>query len=183
MSNRRSVRSILYTKCRGRAVEYVKAYRCSGCGLELNPYSPETRCPNDHGNLDVLLDTERLRRRLTPREIACRSDRSIWRYSELLPVPIPDSQGPIRGVGGTPLYLSRELSDRYDLRGVWFKDDSRMAAHRVPSALSPSAIPMAASAPPAHAAASAPRPAAATPAAALPAPEAEHATPNPTSQS
>lgn len=52
--------------------------------------------------------------------ISASTDRSIWRYAPLLPVSMP-SLGPIRMLGGTPLY--RVLGHRTRL---WLKDDGLM---------------------------------------------------------
>ncbi len=49
--------------------------------------------------------------------VSASADRSIWRYAPLLPVTVP-SLGPIRALGGTPLY--RVPGHRASL---WLKDD------------------------------------------------------------
>lgn len=54
-------------------------------------------------------------------------DGSLWRYARLLPVEVPAEQdGPLRGVGGTPLYDAPRLARRLGLRRLWLKDEGRM---------------------------------------------------------
>lgn len=59
--------------------------------------------------------------------VALSRDPSLWRYAPLLPVPVPsDDDGPLRGVGGTPLYAAPRLASELGIARVWLKDEGRM---------------------------------------------------------
>ncbi len=83
-------------------------------------------CPADASNLDVVMDYAALRLDLTPPDITARRERSIWRYSALLPVEkLPETGGVIDSVGMTPLYAPSALGSRYGIENFWVKDESR----------------------------------------------------------
>ncbi len=83
-------------------------------------------CPADASNLDVVMDYAALRHDLTPPDITARRERSIWRYSALLPVEkLPETGGVFDSVGMTPLYAPSALGSRYGIENFWVKDESR----------------------------------------------------------
>ncbi|MCK5643728.1 MAG: pyridoxal-phosphate dependent enzyme, partial [Gammaproteobacteria bacterium] len=101
-------------------------YRCSICGEVYEQEQVAYTCPDDGGNLDILLDYDRIRSRTTPVEVEQSKDYSIWRYLPLLPVDDPGHQGtPLRAVGWTPLFVANKLGARLNLRNLWLKDDGR----------------------------------------------------------
>jgi threonine synthase len=103
-----------------------RGYRCSICGSEYDPLLEIYTCPEDGGNLDVVLDFESIRRQTDFEDITLSDDRSIWRYTPLLPVHDPGFLGtPLRSVGWTPLYTGRRLASNLGLKHLWFKDDGR----------------------------------------------------------
>jgi len=98
-------------------------YSCRRCGGELAPDEAIYQCPRGCGNLDVRLDLSAARRDT----ISASRDSSLWRYAALLPVEIPpDDAGPLRAVGGTPLYDAARAAHRLGLRRLWLKDEGRM---------------------------------------------------------
>jgi threonine synthase len=101
-------------------------YRCSICGEEYEQEIVSYTCPDDGGNLDVLLDYDGIRSRTTPAEVEQSKDCSIWRYISLLPVDDPGHEGtPLRAVGWTPLFTAKKLGTRLNLNDLWIKDDGR----------------------------------------------------------
>jgi threonine synthase len=101
-------------------------YHCSICGAEYHPDEVTYTCPIDGGNLDVLLDHEKIRLQAAPAGVAASPDNSIWRYLPLLPVDDPGHIGtPLRAVGWTPLYKPQRLAERLGLSDLWLKDDGR----------------------------------------------------------
>ena len=101
-------------------------YRCSVCGQELAPDEVQYTCPQDGGNLDVVLDYERIRREVSPGDIGRSADTSIWRYLPLLPVQDPGHYGtPLWSVGWTPLFDLQSIAGRLSLEKLWLKDDGR----------------------------------------------------------
>lgn len=105
---------------------YFQGYRCSLCGRDYQPEELIYTCPQDGGNLDVLIDYEAIRRDHSINRITASTDFSLWRYLPLLPVADPSGEGtPLRAAGWTPTYYSPLLMRQLGLRSVWLKDESR----------------------------------------------------------
>lgn len=103
-----------------------RGYRCSICGQEYDEGEVAYTCPQDGGNLDILLDVDDIRGTINPAKIMTSRDESIWRYLPLLPVDDPGHMGtPLRAVGWTPLFQPERLADRLGLSDLWLKDDGR----------------------------------------------------------
>ncbi|HEY43021.1 MAG TPA: threonine synthase [Anaerolineae bacterium] len=101
-------------------------YRCSVCGAEYSPEAVTYTCPVDGGNLDVILDYERIRDRTNLSDLMASTESSIWRYLPLLPVGDPGHLGtPLRAVGWTPLFSPPRLAEDLGLSYLWLKDDGR----------------------------------------------------------
>jgi threonine synthase len=101
-------------------------YTCSLCGTEYAPVDIIYTCPRDGGNLDVVLDTERLRREQTPEKLTASTEQSLWRYLPLLPVSEPGAEGtPLHAAGWTPVYRPPLLAKQLGLERLWVKDDGR----------------------------------------------------------
>lgn len=104
----------------------LRGYRCSICAHEYENGEVTYTCPQDGGNLDVLLDEATIKVEATPTEITASKDESIWRYLPLLPIDDPGHVGtPLRKVGWTPLFKPERLADRLGLHDLWLKDDGR----------------------------------------------------------
>jgi len=100
-------------------------YKCSICGQEYTADEITYTCPQDDGNLDVLMDYERIRQVYTPSSI-CSDEASLWRYLALLPVEDPAGVlTPLRNAGWTPVYAPKVLADEIGLKKLWIKDESR----------------------------------------------------------
>jgi threonine synthase len=101
-------------------------YRCSLCNREYQPGQVTYTCPEDGGNLDVVLDIESLRQKYQPEDLASRPEESLWRYLPLLPVPDPGGEGtPLRAAGWTPVFGLGRLAEKLGLESLWLKDESR----------------------------------------------------------
>jgi len=101
-------------------------YRCSVCDARYGPDEVWYTCPQDGGNLDVVLDYDRIRDSTTPHDLESSSDHSIWRYLPLLPVADPGYDGTVlKSVGWTPFLAPFMLREKLDLPHLWLKDDGR----------------------------------------------------------
>ncbi|MGD8404080.1 MAG: threonine synthase [Anaerolineales bacterium] len=101
-------------------------YRCSICKTEYGPGQVTYTCPQDGGNLDVILDYEDLKNKFHPEDITSRADASLWKYAPLLPVPeIPGGGTPLHAAGWTPVFDMPVLAEKLDLKQFWLKDESR----------------------------------------------------------
>jgi len=102
-------------------------YACSKCGPLAELAEPVYVCPECCGNLDVVLDVERVRSAHSPASVGAGADRSLWRYAALLAVNVPPaSTAALRSVGGTPLFPVSRVAEHCGLQQVWIKDDSRL---------------------------------------------------------
>lgn len=100
-------------------------YRCSICQQEYGPGDVTYTCPQDGGNLDVVLDYAGMRKQGVDRLINPQ-DPSLWRYLSLLPVSDPGGHGThLRSAGWTPLLSPPLLSRQLGLKNLWIKDESR----------------------------------------------------------
>ncbi len=101
-------------------------YRCSLCGKEYLPEQITYTCPKDGGNLDVVMDAERIGQYYSVYNVISDPESSIWRYTLILPVPDPANRGTtLRAVGWTPVYTPKKLSKELNLEQLWIKDESR----------------------------------------------------------
>ncbi len=106
---------------------YLQELRCVRCGRPFDPAGAVHTCPSCgplNGTLDLLYDIAALKPRITPERLRARSDSTLWRYAELLPVAAPDPR-PAPPIAVTPLYRPRcdwgfAVPDR-----LWIKDDAR----------------------------------------------------------
>ena len=100
----------------------VLKLRCSICGRLYDPAEVQYHCPVDGqiGTLDVLYDYEALKTRID--RDAPRTEPSMWRYRDLLPLT-PDALVPPLRVGWTPLYDAPRLAADLGVGRAWVKDD------------------------------------------------------------
>jgi threonine synthase len=83
-------------------------------------------CPQDGGNLDVILDYDGLKKKYQPEDITSRTDFSLWRYLPLLPVTDPGGEEtPLHAAGWTPVFNLNRLGEKLGLNYLWLKDESR----------------------------------------------------------
>jgi len=97
-------------------------YRCSICKTEYLPGQVNYTCPQDGGNLDVVLDYEGIREKYESEDITSRADTSLWRYAPLLPVPEVEGDGtPLHAAGWTPVFKMPVLAGKLGLQNLWLK--------------------------------------------------------------
>lgn len=103
-------------------------YECSLCGKHYGPEEVTYVCPEDGGNLNVLLDYEGIKKAFSIEDITSSRDTSIWRYLPLLPVEDPGCEGtPLRAAGWTPTYAPPALREELGVKQLWVKDEGRQA--------------------------------------------------------
>jgi threonine synthase len=99
-------------------------YRCSICGKEYQAGEVTYTCPDDNGNLDVLLDYDELSNK-SVEELINRDEESLWRYFPLIPVENLIGEGTIlRSAGWTPTYSPPQLIESLGINQLWVKDES-----------------------------------------------------------
>ena len=101
-------------------------YQCSLCGKTYSPGEVTYTCPVDGGNLDVILDYDRINKEGKLKEITSSQDTSLWRYLPLLPVGDPGFLGTsLRIAGGTPILTPIKLGEELGIKKLWIKDEGR----------------------------------------------------------
>ena len=106
------------------AMQNVTGARCTICG-KVSPAVPETTvCPHCGGILDIEYDYDYIRSCFRKHPLQERSDPTMWRYLELLPVEGPGTRPKLR-VGGSPLYKADALGKELGIRELWIKDDGQ----------------------------------------------------------
>lgn len=107
-------------------MENFLGYQCSLCGQHYAKDEVQYVCPQDGGNLDIVLNFEDIRKNYAPDDIISGTEPSLWRYLPLLPVDEPGGSGtPFRAAGWTPLFSPPALKKELGLEYLWIKDESR----------------------------------------------------------
>jgi threonine synthase len=105
---------------------YFLGYKCSICQQEYGPDEITYTCPNDDGNLDVILDVAVIKKAYPSFEYVMVKEPSLWRYLPLLPVEDPGGKDtPLHAAGWTPVYRAGILSKDLGMKSLWIKDESR----------------------------------------------------------
>ena len=104
-------------------MNHVKCGRCVRCGREYPAVPNLTNCECG-GILDIIYDYDRIRTVLTRETLKNRTERSMWRYRELLPVE-PETPAPPLRVGWSPLYEADRLARELGIAKLWVKDDGQ----------------------------------------------------------
>ncbi len=95
--------------------------RCVKCGREY-PAAPDITTCECGGILDVIYDYEYIATKLTKETLRERTDRTMWRYRELL--PIEESTVPSGlCVGMSPMYEADNIAAELGIAKLYIKDD------------------------------------------------------------
>lgn len=95
--------------------------RCVKCGKEYEAVPNLENC-SCGGILDIIYDYEYIKTKLTKEELSKRTDYSMWRYREVLPINEDTENTPLR-VGWSPLYDAQRLADLLGIKKLYIKDD------------------------------------------------------------
>lgn len=99
----------------------VKYGQCIKCG-KTYPAAPDLTTCTCGGVLEIVYDYDEIKKRLTKAVLAERTERTMWRYRELLPIEETTEPPPLR-VGWSPLYDEPRLAAQLGLKQLWVKDD------------------------------------------------------------
>ena len=108
------------------ALQNILGLKCVTCGAIYSTRVPYTcpSCGTTDGILDVQFDYNGIAHALTRRTLAARSDRSHWRYRELLPIRT-GAKLPDLSIGWTPVTPTDRLARHIGLTSLFIKDDGR----------------------------------------------------------
>lgn len=106
-------------------MKQVTGARCTLCGHTVEAGPEITVCPKCGGILDIEYDYDYIRSALTKYELMDRTDPTMWRYMEFLPVE-GIGKTPRLKVGGSPLYKADALAAAIGMTGsLYVKDDGQ----------------------------------------------------------
>ena len=97
--------------------------KCVKCGRTYEATPDLTNCACG-GILDIVYDYDYIKTQLTREKLAARTERTMWRYRELLPIEETTAPTPLR-VGWSPLYDEPRLAQQLGLKRLWVKDDGQ----------------------------------------------------------
>ena len=97
--------------------------KCVKCGKTYEATPDLTNCECG-GILEITYDYDYIKTQLTKEKLAARTDRTMWRYRELLPIVETTEPTPLR-VGWSPLYEEPRLAEQLGLKKLWVKDDGQ----------------------------------------------------------
>src|SRR5437879_5400634 len=96
---------------------------CTACGLRHEWRQLQNLCTSCQKPLFPTYDLGAVGCALTRESLKARREKSLWRYRELLPLPVEVE--PISlGEGGTPLLRAQTFGDKSGLSQLWVKDES-----------------------------------------------------------
>ena len=104
------------------AAMFLTYLTCTSCGLRHEWRQLQNLCAVCHKPLFPVYDLEAAGRTLT-REALTGRERSLWRYREVLPLPL-DVAPVSLGEGGTPLLQAERFGRTLGLPNLWVKDES-----------------------------------------------------------
>src|SRR5438094_7503714 len=97
---------------------------CTSCGLHHNWAKLQNLCTACRKPLFAVYDLEQAGRALKRDALLTRAEKSLWRYRELLPVPIEASPVSL-SEGGTPLLRAGRFGASLQMQNLWIKDESQ----------------------------------------------------------
>jgi threonine synthase len=96
---------------------------CSSCGLKHDWAILQNLCRECQKPLFPTYNLDEVSRALPREALKSRTDKSLWRYRDLL--PLPAAVEPVSlGEGGTPLLRTDRLAERFGLENLYVKDES-----------------------------------------------------------
>ncbi|MCR5267279.1 MAG: pyridoxal-phosphate dependent enzyme, partial [Lachnospiraceae bacterium] len=103
-------------------MNYVVNAVCVKCGAEHEATPNLTTCKKCGGILDIRYDYAKIKASVSQEKIHSRSDYSMWRYEEFLPVSGTFDRPRLR-VGWSPFYKADRLANELGLAALYIKDD------------------------------------------------------------
>src|SRR4051812_34277258 len=101
---------------------FLSHLQCTSCGLRHEHDVLQNLCTACQKPLFPRYDLEAVRSVLTREALAGR-EKSLWRYREVLPLPL-DVEPVTLGEGGTPLLPTKKFGERFGLTNLLVKDES-----------------------------------------------------------
>jgi threonine synthase len=97
---------------------------CTSCGLRHKWTQLQNLCTACQKPLIATYDLAKVRRVFTREGLTVRSEKSLWRFREVLPLPV-NIEPVSLGEGGTPLLLAKRFGKKCGIENLWIKDESQ----------------------------------------------------------
>lgn len=102
----------------------IKSLKCINCGKEYAVQKGLYVCSDCQSNLEVIYDYNYIKKNISKQKIKNNPKFDIWRYEALLPIKDLSNIPPVQ-IGGTPLYDSEKLAERFGIKKLYLKDDGK----------------------------------------------------------
>ena len=102
----------------------ILCLKCVRCGKAHGMEDIRYVCPSCNGNLQVVYDYGKIRKKLTRAFLKNNKDFSIRRYADILPVEKTESLPELQ-IGWTPMYRAQNLEKDSGISKIYVKDDGR----------------------------------------------------------
>jgi len=97
---------------------------CTSCGLHHDWSKLQNLCTACRKPLFAVYDLEQAGRALEREVLSSCAEKSLWRYRELLPLPIETAPVSL-SEGGTPLLRAERFGASLQMQNLWIKDESQ----------------------------------------------------------
>jgi threonine synthase len=102
---------------------FLTHLECTNCGTRHEWRELQNLCTKCQKPLFAVYDLEAVGRALKKEDLAVR-EKSLWRFREVLPLPM-DTEPVTLGEGGTPLLPATRFGKAIGLTNVWVKDEAQ----------------------------------------------------------
>ena len=102
---------------------FLSRLECTSCELRHEWSCLQNLCTSCNKPLFAIVDLAKAGRALK-REVLPTREKSLWRYREVLPLPV-DVEPVSIGEGGTPLLRATRFGSEIGLSNLWIKDESQ----------------------------------------------------------
>ncbi|HKP02330.1 MAG TPA: threonine synthase [Chthoniobacterales bacterium] len=102
---------------------FLMHLECTNCGATYEWKTLQNLCPKCQKPLFPVYDLEAVGKKLKKEELAAR-EKSLWRFREMLPLPV-DAEPVTLGEGGTPLLRATRFGKSAGVANLWVKDEAQ----------------------------------------------------------
>src|SRR2546423_2961009 len=102
---------------------FLTHLECTNCGTRHEWRELQNLCTKCQKPLFPVYDLEAVGKKLKKEELAMR-EKSLWRFREVLPLPM-DAEPVTLGEGGTPLLRANRFGKAVGLTNLWVKDEAQ----------------------------------------------------------
>src|SRR2546423_6096139 len=102
---------------------FLTHLECTNCGTRHEWQQLQNLCAKCQKPLFPVYDLEAVGKKLKKEDLAAR-EKSLWRFREVLPLPM-DAEPVTLGEGGTPLLRAKRFGNAIGLTSLWVKDEAQ----------------------------------------------------------